>query len=120
MSRKPKKFSAKGWLSADAHGNEKSFIVVGSSLITSKSFQALSPGARAVYFAMANECKGQRDFAFPQAVATKKYGIAARSLWRYVEELTAGGWIAAQSGANVRQPNLYSFSFAWKGRENAE
>lgn len=117
MSRKPKKFSAKGWLSADAHGDEKSFVVVGSSLITSKQFQALSTGARAVYLAMANECKGQRDFAFPQAVAVKKYGIAARSLWRYVEELMKAGWITTQSGATTRQPNLYSFSFAWKARD---
>ena len=103
------------WLSAKSDGKDGRFIQIGNSLLLSKTFQTLSPGAQHLYFCMAMESGGRQDFKFPLAVA-KKYGIASTSLRRYITELAAGGYVTVQSNKNLRIANDYRFSIAWKNR----
>ena len=87
---------------------------MGNSLLLSDAFQALSTGARMLYFAMAMESGGRRQFTFP-AQCFKKYGIPARSARRYILELTEAQFIVcACSGRNTRTPSDYEFCFGWK------
>lgn len=116
MSRARRGESIKGWLSARPDSAEKRFVQVGNTLLLSKTFQELSTGARHTYLCMAMESGGKREFTFPRAAAIK-YGISARSLLRYVEELTKAKFITVRSGKTVRQPSEYAFSFEWKSRE---
>ncbi len=100
------------WLTATADGRE-SFIRIGQTLLKSTQFQALSTGTRYLYVCMAAESKGEREFTFPLSAA-KSYGITKNSLTRHVEELKRAGFITVNSGANVRAPNIYTFSFSWR------
>lgn len=100
------------WLTATTDGRE-SFTRIGQSLLKSTQFQGLSTGARYLYLCMTAESKGAREFTFPLSAA-KAYGIAPRSLWRQVDELKKGGFVEFNSGANVRAPNLYTFSLTWR------
>ena len=101
------------WVSARADCKEGRFLQIGNSLLLSEAFQALSAGARGLYLCMALEAGGRRGFTFPLAAA-KKYGFSATSFRRYVDELEAASFIVKHSGANVRQPNDYEFTFGWK------
>ena len=118
MNRRRKAPAISPWLSARADNTEKRFIQVGDTLLFDKTFQSLSPGAKTLYFCMAMECGGRRDFLFPRARAIR-YGFASKSFWRYVTELEERGFLIRHSMKNLRMPNEYSFSFAWKGAENA-
>ena len=101
------------WLSAKPDGKEKRFIQIGNTLLLSKEFQALGSGAQRLYFAMAMESGGKRQFIFPQSAA-KKYGITPSSLRRHVKELEQAGFLAVLSLQNLRLPNEYEFSLRWK------
>ncbi len=101
------------WLSAKSDNAEKRFVQVGNSLLLSPRFQRLSAGGRYTYLAMALEAGGKRSFCFPARCALK-YGISRATFWRYVTELRESGFITVQSGANVREANIYTFSLAWK------
>ena len=70
-----------------------------------------------MYFCMAMESGGRREFIFPQRAA-KKYGIPPASMRRYIDELVESGYIEKQSMANLRQPNEYKFSPLWKTAHN--
>lgn len=100
------------WLTKTPDGRE-SFTRVGRSLLQSAEFQALSAGARLLYVCMTVESKGKREFTFPLSAA-KAYGIAEKSLRRWAAELEASGFITVNSGACVRAPNIYTFSFSWR------
>ena len=101
------------WLSAKPDNREKRFIQVGDSLLFSKAFRELHMGARYLYFCMAMESGGKRDFQFP-AAAAQKYGFSSSSFWTYVQELTDKRFIICRSNKHLRQPNDYSFSDGWK------
>lgn len=62
-------------LSAKVDNKGKRFIQVGNSQLLSKQFYALSTGSRFLYFCMAMESGGRKNFILPQKDA-KKYGIA--------------------------------------------
>lgn len=113
MSRRKHSDTIKPWLSANTDCKEGRFIQCGNSLLLSKKFQTLTPGARITYLAMSMESGGRREFIFPLSAA-KKYGIAKNTLTRHIEEMIKAGFITVQSGKTVRQPNLYAFSFEWK------
>lgn len=68
---------------------------------------------------MAMESGGKREFTFPLSTA-KKYGITDNSLRRHIDELTRAGFISVRSGASIRQPNIYTFSFEWKTGQGAD
>ena len=53
-------------LSAKVDNKEKRFIQVGNSLLLSKQFHALSTGSRFLYFRMAMESDGRKNFILPQ------------------------------------------------------
>jgi len=101
------------WLSAKADGKEKRFIQIGNTLLLSKEFQTLGTGTQYLYFCMAMESGGKRQFIFPQSAA-KKYGITPSSLRRHVKELEEGGFLVVHSMQNLRIPNEYEFSLCWK------
>lgn len=104
------------WLSAKCDGKEGRFIQCGNSLFLSKSFQALSPGARWLYLSMAIEAGGKRDFVFTHSAA-KKYGVSPSSYDRFLKELKDGGFIEKVEDENLAQyaPGRYRFVFDWKG-----
>lgn len=101
------------WLSAKLDNREKRFIQVGDSLLFSKAFLELHVGARYLYFCMAMESGGKRNFQLPTAAA-QKYGIKPSSFWTYVRELEDKRFIVSRSNKHLRQPNDYSFSDGWK------
>ena len=101
------------WVTEKTDGKEGRFLLVGNSLLLSKVFQSLSVGARQLYLCMALESGGKRNFEFPLASA-KKYGIPQTSFRRYVDELIEAKFILRFSNANLRQPNQYEFTSAWK------
>lgn len=74
-------------LSAKVDNKEKRFIQVGNSLLLSKQFHALSTGSRFLYFCMAMESGGRKNFILPQKDA-KKYGIAPSSLRKHIYDLS--------------------------------
>ena len=53
-------------LSAKVDNKEKRFIQVGNSQLLSKQFHALSTGSRFLYFCMAMESGGRKNFILPQ------------------------------------------------------
>ena len=101
------------WLSAKQDNREKRFIQVGDSLLFAEAFRSLHMGARYLYFCMAMESAGKRNFQFPTSAA-KKYGISSSSFWAYVQELFAGGFIEYRSNKHLRRANDYRFSEVWK------
>ena len=101
------------WASARADCREGRFLQIGNSLLLAKSFQTMSAGARVLYLCMMMEAGGKKRFQFPLKAANK-YGFASASFRRYVNELISAGVIARDSGANVRQPNVYEFTYGWK------
>lgn len=108
-----KKNSISPWLSARPDNREGRFIQLGNSLLLSKDFQTLDVGARYLYFCMAMESGGRREFLFPESAA-KKYGLAPSSFRRYLKELASRRLIRIESMKNLRQPNRYAFVSDWK------
>ena len=100
-------------LSAKVDNKEKRFIQVGNSLLLSKQFHALSTGSRFLYFCMAMESSGRKNFILPQKDA-KKYGIAPSSLRKHINELEVARFIRVYSGKPTREPNRYEFCQGWK------
>lgn len=113
MSKRKTGGTLAAWLSARLDCKEGRFVQIGNSLLLSEQFQALSAGAKHTYLCMAMESGGKREFVFPRAAA-QKYGIPKNSLTRHVDELSKNGFISVNSGAHVREANIYSFSFTWK------
>lgn len=108
------------WLSARPDNKEGRFLMVGNSFLLSDKVQTLSPGARFMYLSMAMESAGKREFTFSRST-TQKFGISETTAARYIKELSSSGFIETVScGRFARVPNVYCFSFAWKGIEERE
>lgn len=104
----------KPWLSARRDCKEGRFIQVGNSLLLSKEFQALSPGANHMYACMALEAGGKNEFEFPRN-AGAKFGIPETSFKRHKAELVEHRFIKCkQNNGNVQQANIYMFCSDWK------
>ena len=101
------------WLSAKPDNKEKRFVQVGNTLLLSPEFQKLGTGARQLYFCMAMESGGKRNFTYPQSAA-KKYGFNPATFWRHVDELAKSGFVRVSSGKNLRIANRYEFNTNWK------
>ena len=103
------------WVSANQNCIEKCFAMMGQSLFLSPRFQKLSYSARSLYACLVLECRGYRDFKFPQAKMIQ-YGFPPRTARRAIAELIKAGFIEKTlSGKNLRKPNHYSFSLRWRG-----
>lgn len=125
----PRRKTGKGcrilaWLSRRADCSEGRFLQLGNSLLLSakdeagreaNTFLKLTAGARILYLAMAMEAGGKREFQFTKGCAANKYGIPSSSFRRGVDELSQAGFITISSGQLTREPNIYRFSFGWKG-----
>ena len=106
------------WMSAKPDCREGRFLQVGNSLLLSPEFRGLSMGARCLYLCAAMEAGGKRNFTFPQSAATK-YGIPARSMRRYLQELVTAGFVDVESsGRWRRESNRYLFSMSWRGQQS--
>ena len=101
------------WLSARGDCAEGRFIQVGNSFLLSPAVQELPASATVVYFAMALEAAGRREFVFP-AGAMKKFGIPPQTGRRAIKTLRERGFIDVRSGKNTREANVYAFTFDWK------
>lgn len=66
-------------LSAKVDNKGKRFIQVGNSLLLSKQFHAFSTGSRFLYFCMAMESGGRKNFILPQKDAKMAHGVNPRS-----------------------------------------
>lgn len=113
MARSGKKQPLLLWCSAQSDGRDKRFIQIGNSLFLSKEFQALSCGARYLYFCMIDEAGGKKIFELPKKEFTK-YGLSATSTRRNIKELVGAGFIKYQSGLTTRENNIYEFTTDWK------
>ena len=47
-------------------------------------------------------------------IRDRKYGVPSTSLRRYIKQLADGGFIKVSSNKNLRKPNVYEFSSAWR------
>lgn len=104
------------WLSAKPDGREGRFIQIGNSLLLSEQFGKLKAGARDLYFRMAMESGGEREFTFP-ASSAEKHHIPPSSFDRFKAELIDAGFIRIkESGRLTREKNVYEFVFDWKAR----
>jgi hypothetical protein len=104
------------WLSGKKDGREGRFIQIGNSLLLSKDFQHLGYGARQLYFCMAMEAGGAREFVFPRATAGK-YGFSWSTAYPLIKTLIDAGYIElVSSGKSIREANRYRFCFGWKER----
>ena len=115
MSRRRKKNYIPPWLSARLDDFEKRFIQVGDTLLFNRTFQSLKANTKHLYFCMAMESAGHREFKFTLHTA-KKYGFSPSTFRRCVKELVDNRFIEYQSGANTRTANRYRFTFEWKLR----
>lgn len=113
MSRRKSGGTMLPWMSAKPDCKERRFLQVGNSLLLSKKFQALGPGPRMLYLCMAMESGGRRTFLLPRSAA-KKYGVPSTSLRRYIRQLADGGFVKVTSYKNLRKPNVYEFTSAWR------
>lgn len=102
------------WASAELDNREKSFSQFGLSLFKAKQFQALPLPVQKVYLCMILSAAGKPEFTFSRKTADD-FGIAQSTLRRGVERLIADGFIlCTERNQNLRQPNRYRFSTAWK------
>ena len=89
---------------------------IGNSLLLSEQMKRLGNGARFLYFCMAMDAGGKREFMFP-AKSAKKYGIPQTSFDRFKAELISAGFIRLKEGGwTTREPNIYEFCLDWKTR----
>lgn len=97
------------WLTACGAENERVFIQVGASLLTSEAFLRLTWSQRMLFLDMCCAARGRREFEFPAAEA-KRYGMNLKSFRCGVEALQAAGFIeTVQSGRLTRENNIYRF-----------
>lgn len=112
--------SFEAWLSAlPGATGEKSYIRVTSSLLRSEKYQSLTFSARFVFQCMALESGGHVEFVFPEATASKHYGISPATLRNAVRELIANNIISYASEKRERgKPVPYRFNhLAWRTDE---
>lgn len=93
---------------------------IGNSLLLSKEFQELTPGAGRLYLCMAMESGGKPETTFTHGTA-KKYGIAGTTFDRQVKELCEGGFLERVQDDGLMQysPGIFRFSLAWKSVKSA-
>lgn len=120
MGRK-KKVDPPYWVTGKSCGKAASgqplpFVQIYADLMQAQAFHSLSAGARWCYLSMATEAKGKRSFEFTRKTA-ERYGIAKRTLVRYVQELADSGFLICKSGRSTRTASEYEFSMDWKLKE---
>ena len=116
MPRKKAISELKPWLSANPDNKEKRFIQKGNSFLFNSAVQDLTGNAYKLYDCLCMESAGKREFTFTLQTA-KKYGRKHNgSLRRYIQELEDKGFIeTVENNRSIRKPNVYRFSYAWKG-----
>ena len=97
------------WLTACGAENERVFIQVGASLLTSEAFLRLTWSQRMLFLDMCCAARGRREFEFPAAEA-KRYGMNERTLRNGVDGLIRAGFLeCVRSGQRTRESNVYRF-----------
>jgi len=106
----------KPWLSARMDSTENRFIQCGNTLLLSKAFQSLRANSQTLYFCMAMESGGRRQYEFTNRTE-KKYGIQHATAARSKKELIEKGFIEI---AEKNYKLIFAFSNEWKVRTDAE
>lgn len=106
-------YNLKFWCSCAPRCAERSFILIGESLLKNPAFQSLTGEAQFCYLVMANKSRGSDHFILPSSVA-QTYGLPHRTFVRCVAQLENRGFIRSVSGRYARKPSDYWFVSGWK------
>ncbi len=111
-----KKTPFPAWQTCKTDGIENRYIRLGNSQLLHPAMLNLSDKAFVIYVHMLLESGGKREFVFPMS---KYKALAGKSNFqRAKSELIEKGFIRElQNNANLRKPNIYEFSDAWKRYE---
>lgn len=110
---KTKKTPFSPWETTKPNGIEERYIRMGNSQMLHPAIQNLGHAAFRVYTHMKLESAGRPEFKFPHA-KWKKF-ISPGGFQSAKAELCGAGLIeVVESNANLRKPNVYRFSEAWK------
>lgn len=112
---KRKKTPFAPWETTKIDGIEKRYIRMGNSQMLHTITLNLNHATFRVYVYMKLESGGKSTFTFPRS-KYKKF-VSAGGFDRAVKELCEAGLIeVVERNANLRKPNVYRFSDAWKRR----
>ena len=110
---KNKKTPFSPWETTKINGAEERYIRMGNSQMLHPAVLSLNHTAYRVYTYMKLESGGKPVFEFPKS--KWKSFISPSGFQKAKEELCKAGLIeVAQSNANLRKPNVYRFSAAWR------
>lgn len=106
------------WLTAWGNDkNDRSFLIIGRSLLRSTAWKNLSGNAKTAYLLMADSAEGKREFDMPVSFYSEY--MAKDTFQRVKTELINNGFIREKkNGANLREKNIYEFCFDWKQQNN--
>lgn len=109
------KVTEKFWITANADDRigKAGYLQLAVNVLQSPQFQELTSTTKFVYLCMCATAKKSAEFIFPKETAAR-YGITESALRRASEQLEDAGFIKIESGWNMRRPNKYKFSRAWK------
>ena len=113
MSRKKDNFVPFPEYFTLTNGKEKRFIRKGASMMRSKQYIELSATAKVIFDYMALEAGREKHFIFPYSACEEQ--MSKNTFFRARNELIEAGFITVvENNANLRKPNVYSFSSKWK------
>lgn len=108
-----KKIPFSPWQSCKDNGIEERYIRLGNSQLLHPAMLSLSDRSRTIYIYMLLESGGNMQFTFPRSKIIKLMGID--TFMKARSELIEKGFIKEkQNNFNIRKPNIYEFSDAWK------
>ena len=108
-----KKTPFPSWQTCKPDGVEQRYIRLGNSQLMHPATLSLSDRAFCIYTYMLLESGGKMQFEFPRSKVKMLCGN--RAFQKARSELIEKGFIKEkQNNANLRKPNVYEFSDAWK------
>lgn len=94
---------------------EKYYMRLGATVMWDDIFLDLSKPAMILFFYMVLECQGKKDFEFPYSKFRKI--VSKQGFQNAIQDLIQHGFIEIkESGARLRKPTVYTFSFAWQDK----
>lgn len=101
------------WETTKPDGIEKRYIRMGNSQMLHPRVLGLTPSAFRVYAYMKLESEGRVEFTFPKS--KWRAFLSSGGFQSAKKELCEAGLIeVVEKNANLRKPNKYRFSTAWK------
>ena len=116
LMARSKKTPFPAWQTCKPTGIEERYIRLGNSQMLHPATMGLSDKAARIYNYMLLEAGGNREFTFPRSKYIRISSISAFKNAK--DELISKGFIKEkQNNKNLRKPNIYEFSDAWKQYE---